>query len=98
MNIRNIKEDDYPHIISRLNDWWGGRKMSSMLPRLFFQHFNDTSFVIEKDREIAGFIVGFLSQTEPNTAYVHFVGVNPNFRKQGIGRQLYDRFASSVAV
>ncbi|CAH0345645.1 GNAT family N-acetyltransferase [Bacillus sp. CECT 9360] len=98
MNMRNIKEADYPNITSRLNEWWGGREMSSLQPRLFFQHFNDTSFIMESDKETAGFIVGFLSQTEPNTAYVHFVGVNLNFRKQGIGKQLYDRFSSSVAA
>ena len=51
--------------------------MVDMLPKLFFVHFRDTSFVAERDGELAGFLVGFLSQSEPEEAYVHFVGVSP---------------------
>lgn len=39
MNVRNVQPSDYPAIISVLDEWWGGRKMSDMLPRLFFEHF-----------------------------------------------------------
>ncbi|MFF4322959.1 GNAT family N-acetyltransferase [Streptomyces sp. NPDC001568] len=64
-----------------------------LMPRLFFQHFTTTSFLIERgDAEIAAFLVGFLSQTEPDTAYVHFVGVDPTLRGQGVGRALYRAF------
>jgi predicted GNAT superfamily acetyltransferase len=66
--------------------------MHDMLPKLFFVHFTDTSFVAERDGELAGFLVGFLSQSEPNEAYVHFVGVSPNERGAGLGRELYERF------
>jgi len=70
--------------------------MSDMLPRLFFAHFNGTSFLAEKDRIIAGFLVGFISQSHPDTAYIHFVGIHPDFRKQGLGRILYERFFAIV--
>jgi len=63
-----------------------------MLPKLFFVHFRDTSFVAERDGELAGFLVGFLSQTELDAGYVHFVGVNPQERGTGLGRELYERF------
>ena len=42
--LRNVREDDYPQVIRVLNDWWGGRKVADMLPRLFFTHFSDTSY------------------------------------------------------
>jgi len=70
--------------------------MSDMLPRLFFVHFRDTSFIAEKDGEIIGFLIGFLSQTFADEAYVHFLGVHPNFRKQGVARRLYERFFEAV--
>ena len=92
MHIRHPEPKDYDRIIAVVNDWWGGRLMSDMLPKLFFVHFHDTSFIAEKDGEIIGFLVGFLSQTFPDEAYVHFVGVHPDFRKQGIGRTLYEHF------
>ncbi|WP_293099372.1 GNAT family N-acetyltransferase [Moorena sp. SIOASIH] len=96
MNIRNICPDDYQQIISILDEWWGGRKMSDMLPKLFFVHFCETSFIAETDQEITGFLIGFLSQTYSDEAYIHFLGVHPKFRKQGIGRLLYEQFFKTV--
>lgn len=90
--LRALRESDYDTIIRRLNEWWGGRSMADMLPRLFFQHFNDTSFVVESDGEIAAFLVGFVSQARPGAAYIHFVGVAPGQRGGGLGRRLYEAF------
>jgi ribosomal protein S18 acetylase RimI-like enzyme len=80
-------------VIGRVNVWWGGREMAPILPRLFFLHFEGTSFVADDDEgELAGFVCGFLSQTDPKEAYIHFVGVSPARRGEGIGRMLYERF------
>lgn len=68
-----------------------------MLPKLFFVHFQSTSFVAEQDGKIVGFVTGFVSQTLLNEAYIHFVGVNPNYRKSGIARALYDKFFEAVS-
>jgi len=70
--------------------------MTGMLPKLFFIHFRDTSFIAEVDGEIIGFLVGFLSQTYPEEAYVHFLGVHPDFRKQGVALTLYEHFLNEV--
>jgi ribosomal protein S18 acetylase RimI-like enzyme len=60
---------------------------------LYFQHFTTTSFVVERESgEMAAFLVGFLSQTDPEVAYVHFVGVDPALRGQGVARALYRAF------
>ncbi len=67
-----------------------------MLPKLFFTHFKDTSFVIEDENKIIGFLCGFVSQSFPEEAYIHFVGVHPDWRKQEIGRSLYQEFCSSA--
>ena len=83
-------------MIGVVDAWWGGRQMSPMLPRLFFVHFEGTSFVAEVDGELAGFLCGFLSQTHADEAYVHFVGVDPERRGQGIGTALYERFFAEV--
>ena len=70
--------------------------MSNMLPRLFFVHFCETSFVAEINNQAIGFLIGFVSPTYPEEAYVHFVGINPVFRKQGIGNALYQQFFQTV--
>ena len=93
MEIRHAQPSDYGRVIGRVNVWWGGRDMAAMLPKLFFVHFEGTSFVVDgEDGQLAGFLIGFLSQTEPEEAYVHFVGVDPERRGEGIGRALYERF------
>jgi ribosomal protein S18 acetylase RimI-like enzyme len=71
--------------------------MAPILPKLFFIHFEGTSFVAEGgDGELLGFVCGFLSQTEDDEAYIHFVGVDPEQRGEGLGRALYERFFEEV--
>lgn len=96
MVIRNVAEADYKPIITVINDWWGGRQVADMLPKLFFTHFKDTSFAAEKDGEIIGFVIGFVSQFCPGEAYIHFVGIHPHYRGKGIGKQLYGKFFETV--
>ena len=96
MRIRNATPADYLPIIATLDAWWGGRPMADMLPKLFFVHFQDTSFVVEHEGRIAAFLCGFLSQTFPEQAYIHFVGVDPAHRKDGLGRLLYEQLFDAV--
>ncbi|OXS66045.1 GNAT family N-acetyltransferase [Lysinibacillus sp. KCTC 33748] len=96
MEIRLVKGSDYYVISPLINEWWGGRNMSAMLPKLFFDHFTQTSFIAEKDGKLVGFLIGFLSQTHSNEAYIHFVGVHPEYRKHNIGKHLYNNFFNVV--
>jgi predicted GNAT superfamily acetyltransferase len=95
--LRHPAGDDYDRVIVQLDDWWSGREMTVRLPRLWFDHFADTSFVVEEDGAITAFLVGFVSSAYPDEAYVHFVGVDPKHRGQGLGRELYERFFALVA-
>ena len=90
--IRPISPNDYDYVIAQVNHWWGGRNVMDMLPRLFFDHFCDTSFAFEHDGRVAGFVVGFLSPAHTDTAYIHFTGVDPQHRKQGVASALYTAF------
>ncbi|HEU5100143.1 MAG TPA: GNAT family N-acetyltransferase [Roseiflexaceae bacterium] len=96
MNIRPISEHDHAPIVAVVDQWWGGRQMAGLLPRLFFAHFQDTSFAVEEDGRIIAFLIGFVSQTDPRQAYIHFVGIHPDYRKRGLGRQLYQLFFDNV--
>jgi ribosomal protein S18 acetylase RimI-like enzyme len=96
VTIRHAEAADHARISPHLDAWWGGRPMRAMLPRLFFEHFRDTSFVAEEEGEVLGFLCGFLSQTYPDQAYVHFVGVRPDRRSGGLGRELYERFFAAA--
>ncbi len=64
-SVRPAQPSDYGRVIGRVNVWWGGRDMAPMLPKLFFVHFEGTSFVAEDEEgNLAAFLIGFLSQTD----------------------------------
>ena len=97
VSIRHAHPSDYGRVIQHVNAWWDGREMEPMLPKLFFVHFEGTSLVAETEEgELAGFLVGFLSQAHADEAYVHFVGVAPAHRGSGLGRRLYEEFFEAV--
>ncbi|MBE9914195.1 GNAT family N-acetyltransferase [Paenibacillus donghaensis] len=98
MNIRNVRSSDHKLIIQVLNDWWNGRQMADMLPKLFFDHFQDTSYIVEDNGEVIGFLIGFISQSRSKEAYIHFVGVHPQYREHGVGRRLYETFFNAVKI
>jgi GNAT superfamily N-acetyltransferase len=90
--IRTAVPEDHARIITVMPYWWGGRDLRTSVPRLFLNHFRDTSFIAEHEGELVGFLIGFMSQSERSEAYIHFAGVHPEFRKRGIGRRLFERF------
>jgi ribosomal protein S18 acetylase RimI-like enzyme len=96
MNIRHLNEHDYPAVIRVIDQWWGGRHMADMLPKLFFVHFQGTSFAAEEHGQLIAFLAGFVSQTYPDQAYIHFVGIDPEHRQRGLGRQIYERFFAAA--
>lgn len=94
MNIRHIKSSDYEIISPLINEWWGGRQMSHMLPKLFIIHFKNTSFIVEKGDQVVGFLIGLFSPSQVDEGYIHFVGVHPDYRRHNIGMTLYHTFFS----
>lgn len=95
-NIRPLSVDDYPYVIARVNDWWGGRNVMDMLPYLFFKHFCDSSLVYLDQGRVVGFVVGFVSNTDPELAYIHFTGVDPAYRHRAIASSLYAVFIAQA--
>ncbi|MDQ2729984.1 MAG: GNAT family N-acetyltransferase [Actinomycetota bacterium] len=93
VRVRTAHPEDYEGIVAVVDDWWG-RPVASSLPRLFLDHFWSTSRVAEDQRGLAGFLIAFLSPSEPQLAYVHFVGVRQDRRRSGLARQLYKDFAN----
>lgn len=92
ISIRKGEPSDHDRIISVMKEWWEGRDLTAMLPKLFLIHFQDTVLVAEKENDLVGFLIGFFSQSYTNEAYIHFVGVHPQFRKRGLAKKLYDAF------
>jgi L-amino acid N-acyltransferase YncA len=93
VTFRRPTEADYPGMVRVMDDWWGGRKVDILLPRLWLQHFTGTSWLAETpDGRLAGFLVGFHSPDHADLAYCRLIATNPNLRHRGVGRALYERF------
>jgi ribosomal protein S18 acetylase RimI-like enzyme len=92
VTIRPAMPHDWERVMAIMVEWWGGRDLRPLLPRIFFEHFRGTSLIVEHEDELVAFLVGFLCPTHDGEAYVHFVGVHPAWRKAGLGRDLYERF------
>jgi ribosomal protein S18 acetylase RimI-like enzyme len=93
IEIRHARPADYGLVYPLVNEWWGGREMTQNLPSVFFVHFESSSFIANTpDCGLAGFLCGFLSETNPEEAYIHMAGVAPELRRRGIGRKLYEAF------
>lgn len=95
VRVRPARPADYDPIAAVVDDWWG-RPILEVLPRLFLDHFHATSLVAEDDDGLAGFLVGFHSPSEPDQAYIHFVGIAPRQRGRGLGRALYEQFFAAA--
>ena len=83
---------DYERVIAVLPSWWDGRDLRALLPKVFFEHFRSSSLLVEFEDRLVGFLVGFLCPDHVDEAYVHFVGIDPSWRRSGLGADLYRRF------
>jgi ribosomal protein S18 acetylase RimI-like enzyme len=99
--FRSATEADYAAVAAGLQSWWtmpgfdtaaAARERAALVPRLWLQHFAGTSLIAERGAQLDGFLIGFLSQDRQDEGYIHFVGVAPDRRGQGIARQMYERF------
>jgi ribosomal protein S18 acetylase RimI-like enzyme len=89
--VRPARPADYEAIAGAVDLWWG-RPVLAALPRLFLDLFHRTSLVIDGPDGPEAFLVGILSPSDAERAYIHFVGVAPAARGRGLGRVLYEAF------
>jgi ribosomal protein S18 acetylase RimI-like enzyme len=105
-HLREPAEADHPAMVAAIDAWWGARqgaggseRLAALLPRVWVQHFSDTSLVLEHDDgRLAAFLIGFLSPARTGEAYIHFVGVDPALRRGGVAAGLYRRFFDLAAA
>lgn len=101
LRLRRPVEADYPGLAARVDDWWDGKVLHGLLPRLWFRHFAGTSWIAEFEAvggtaDVAGFLVGFISPGQSGRAVIQAVGVHPSHRRTGIGRGLVEAFAADA--
>jgi ribosomal protein S18 acetylase RimI-like enzyme len=68
-----------------------------MFSKFFLAHFSETCLIAERNHRFVGVLIGFLSQTRQDEAYIRFVIVHPQERGTGVGRGLYEAFFEVAA-
>jgi len=91
MEIRGITKADFDQIVSVLDSWWGGPSGERAHP-VFFYELGDQALIAEDEGELVGFLLGFVAPTHPACGYVHLVGIEPDHRRLGVGKALYEHF------
>lgn len=91
METRKITKADFDQIVEVIDRWWGG-PISTFAHPIFFYELGDNALIVEHEGRLIGFLLGFLALQAPKTGYVHLVGIHPDFRRQGVGRLLYETF------
>lgn len=79
-------------------DGWFGHPVGLTLHRLFFDQLGPHGvWIAREDGAPAGFLLGLVSASEPDLAYVHLHAVDPALRGQGVGATLYREFGRRAA-
>jgi len=96
MNVRRVAKPDFDRIVEVIDHWWGG-PIGTFAHPIFFYELGEQALVVEQGPQMIGFLLGFVVPFPARTGYVHLVGINPEYRRRGVGRLLYDRFTQECA-
>jgi ribosomal protein S18 acetylase RimI-like enzyme len=91
MLTRGITRDDFLEIVSVIDLWWGG-PTSALAHPLFFYELGERALIVEDEGRMVGFLLGFLAGESPKVGYIHLVGIDPAYRRKGVGKALYAEF------
>jgi GNAT superfamily N-acetyltransferase len=92
MEITLCTKSDFDQIITDFVDFWGDERTKSLHNPILLYEFGNSAFVAKEGDKVAGYLFGFISQTEP-VGYIKFIGVRQSYQKRGIGKRLYEHFA-----
>ena len=91
LTIRALGKEDYDYVVSVLDRWWGGPSSQRADP-FFFYEFGDAALAAVAEDKVVGFLLGFRTA---DLGFIHLVGIDPDFRRRGVGHELYEHFANA---
>jgi ribosomal protein S18 acetylase RimI-like enzyme len=89
--ISNCTVEDLDQILAALPEFWDGRDTRQLHHPFLIHEFGDTAFVIRDGAQVAAYLLGFFSQTQP-VGYVHAIAVRASARRRRLAQRLYGHF------
>jgi ribosomal protein S18 acetylase RimI-like enzyme len=96
VKIRSLKESDLQAVRNLTASTQELAPDRDSIYWLLSEFFEKTSFVVSSENKLAGFLLGFMSQTKTNQGYVYSIGVAAEHRGKGIGKLLIESFQNSI--
>lgn len=97
--VRKTEENDFVEIADLAEKCSPMATERNSIYHIFTKFFKSTSLVAELNSgEMAGFLLGFISQENPEEAYMHLLCVDPKIRGRGIGKALVERFLELASL
>ena len=99
LKIRSTLEEDFVEIADLAENCSPMETERNSIYHIFTKFFRSTSFVAElSSGELGGFLLGFISQENPEEAYIHLLCVDPKMRGKHIGKKLVEKFTEETAL
>jgi L-amino acid N-acyltransferase YncA len=97
VTARPLRASDYLRA-REVVDGWFGHPVGLVMHRLFFDQLGPSGVWLETAGGApAGFLLGLVSEREPDLAYVHMHVDDPALRGRGLGEVLYREFCGRAA-
>lgn len=97
--IRNTLEEDFIKIADLGEKCEPMETERNSIYHIFTKYFKSTCFVAElSSGKIGGFLLGFISQENPEESYIHLLCVDPKIRGRNIGKKMIDAFIKMAAA
>jgi len=97
--IRNVIEEDFIKIAKIAKNCSPMTTERNAIYHLFTKFFKNTSLVVENtgNGNICAFLLGLVSQTNPQNAYIHLLCVDTKFRGKKLAPNLINKFIYIVS-
>ncbi len=94
--IRTLQESDIPAVMEFVEACENLVLERDSMYWMLARFFGDTCFLALHEDQIIGMLFGFISQADPQTAYIQKLGTRADFRRKGLASTLLRHFEEAV--